>query len=46
MELYTDLNLHSKNTYIDIVNKAFKRVFEKQVYNQLGLKESRVTSSE
>jgi hypothetical protein len=30
MELYAGLDLHSRNTYIGIVDKAFNRVFKKR----------------
>jgi len=29
MELYTGLDLHSRNTYVGIMDKAFNRVFKK-----------------
>ena len=35
MELYTGLDLHSRNTYIGIMHKAFNRVFKKRVPNHL-----------
>ena len=35
MELYAGLDLHSRNTYIGIMDKAFNRVFKKRVPNQL-----------
>ncbi len=37
MELYAGLDLHSRNTYIGIMDKAFNRVFKKRVPNQLEL---------
>ena len=37
MELYAGLDLHSRNTYIGIMDKAFKRVFKKRVPNHLEL---------
>ena len=37
MELYAGLDLHSRNTYIGIMDKAFKRVFGKRVSNDLSL---------
>lgn len=30
MELYAGLDLHSRNTYIGIMDKAFNRVFKKE----------------
>jgi hypothetical protein len=36
MELYAGLDLHSRNTYIGIMDKAFNRVFKKRVPNHLG----------
>ena len=35
MELYAGLYLHSRNTYIGIMDKAFNRVFKKRVPNHL-----------
>jgi len=35
MELYAGLYLHSRNTYIGIMDKAFNCVFEKRVPNHL-----------
>jgi transposase len=35
MELYAGLDLHSRNTYIGIMDKAFNRVFKKRVPNNL-----------
>jgi transposase len=37
MELYAGLDLHSRNTYIGIMDNAFKRVFGKRVSNDLSL---------
>ncbi|HSQ87176.1 MAG TPA: IS110 family transposase [Desulfobacterales bacterium] len=37
MELYAGLDLHSRNTYIGIMDKAFTRVFKKRVPNHLEL---------
>ena len=37
MQLYAGLDLHSRNTYIGIMDKEFKRVFHKRVYNKLPL---------
>jgi transposase len=37
MELYTGLDLHSRNTYIGIMDKEFNRVFKKRVPNHLEL---------
>jgi len=37
MELYAGLDLHSRNTYIGIMDKEFKRVFAKRVPNKLPL---------
>ncbi len=37
MELYAGLDLHSRNTYIGIMDKSFKRVFKKRVPNRLEL---------
>jgi len=35
MELYAGLDLHSRNTYIGILDKSFNRVFRKRVPNHL-----------
>jgi len=35
MELYAGLDLHSRNTYIGILDEAFNRVFKKRVSNDL-----------
>ncbi len=37
MELYAGLDLHSRNAYIGIMDKDFKRVFGKRVSNKLPL---------
>ena len=37
MELYAGLDLHSRNTYIGIMDNAFNRVFKKRVPNHLDL---------
>ena len=37
MQLYAGLDLHSRNTYIGILDKQFKRVFKKRVTNSLNL---------
>jgi transposase len=37
MQLYAGLDLHSRNTYIGILDKDFNRVFNKRVGNQLDL---------
>ena len=37
MHLYAGLDLHSRNTYIGIMDKEFKRVFGKRVSNTLPL---------
>jgi hypothetical protein len=37
MELYSGLDLHSRNTYIGILDTDFKRVFKKRVTNSLDL---------
>ena len=37
MQLYAGLDLHSRNTYIGIMDKEFKRVFNKRVTNSLPL---------
>jgi transposase len=37
MQLYAGLDLHSRNTYIGIMDKEFKRVFKKRVSNSLPL---------
>jgi len=37
MELYCGLDLHSRNTYIGILDSDFKRVFKKRVSNNLDL---------
>ena len=37
MELYSGLDLHSRNTYIGILDTNFKRVFKKRVPNNLDL---------
>ena len=35
MELYAGLDLHSRNTYIGIMDDALNRVFKKRVFNDL-----------
>ena len=35
MELYVGLDLHSRNTYIGIMDNTFNRVFKKRVPNHL-----------
>ena len=35
MQLYAGLDLHSRNTYIGIMDREFKRVFNKRVCNDL-----------
>ena len=35
MQLYAGLDLHSRNTYIGIMDQEFKRVFSKRVVNKL-----------
>ena len=35
MQLYAGLDLHSRNTFIGIMDKKFKRVFAKRVANKL-----------
>ncbi len=37
MELYSGLDLHSRNTYIGILDTDFKRVFKKRVSNNIDL---------
>ena len=37
MQLYAGLDLHSRSTYIGILDKEFKRVFRKRVTNTLDL---------
>jgi transposase len=37
MQLYAGLDLHSRNTYIGVMDKEFKRVFGKRVSNNLPL---------
>ena len=37
MQLYAGLDLHSRNTYIGIMDKEFKRVFGKRVLNKLPM---------
>ncbi len=37
MQLYAGLDLHSRNTYIGIMDKEFKRIFSKRVSNSLPL---------
>jgi len=37
MELYCGLDLHSRNTYIGILDTDFKRVFKKRISNNLDL---------
>ena len=37
MQLYAGLDLHSRNTYIGIMDKEFKRVLGKRVSNNLPL---------
>ena len=36
MELYAGLDLHSRNTYIGLMDEAFNRVFKKRVPNDLS----------
>ncbi len=35
MQLYAGLDLHSRNTYIGIMDKEFLRVFGKRILNKL-----------
>jgi transposase len=35
MELYVGLDLHSRNTYIGIMDNSFNRIFKKRVPNHL-----------
>jgi transposase len=37
MQLYAGLDLHSRNTYIGIMDQEFTRIFSKQVPNSLPL---------
>jgi hypothetical protein len=37
MELYSGLDLHSRNTYIGVIDSDFKCVFKKRVNNNLNL---------
>ena len=37
MQLYAGLDLHSRNTYIGILDQEFNRVFKKRVANNLEL---------
>ena len=37
MELYAGLDLHSRNTYVGILDKNLKRVFKKRVVNNLEI---------
>ena len=37
MQLYAGLDLHSRNTYIGIMDKEFNRIFKKRVSNNLEL---------
>ena len=37
MQLYAGLDLHSRNTYIGIMDKELKRIFKKKVSNSLPL---------
>ena len=37
MELYSGLDLHSRNTYIGILDTDFKRVFKKRITNDIDL---------
>ena len=37
MELYAGLDLHSRNTYIGIMDNAFNRVFKKRVLSKVKL---------
>jgi len=37
MQLYAGLDLHSRNTYIGILDHEFKRIFKKRVPNDLNL---------
>jgi hypothetical protein len=39
MELHAGLDLHSRNTYIGIMDKAFNRVFKKRVPNHRNYQE-------
>jgi len=36
-ELYAGMDLHSRNTYLGIMDKNFKRVFKKRLNNDLPL---------
>jgi hypothetical protein len=37
MELYAGMDLHSRNTFVGVIDSSFKRVFEKRVPNDLSL---------
>jgi hypothetical protein len=37
MELYSGLDLHSRNTCFGVLNRDFKRVFKKRVSNNLDI---------
>ena len=37
MQLYAGLDLHSRNTYIGILDHEFNRIFKKRVSNDLEL---------
>ncbi len=37
MELYAGMDLHSRNTFVGVIDSSFKRVFEKRVANDLSL---------
>ena len=37
MALYAGLDLHSRNTYIGLLNQNLKRVFKKRVVNNLEI---------
>ena len=37
MQLYAGLDLHSRNTYIGILDQEFNRIFKKRVSNNLDL---------
>ena len=37
MQLYEGLDLHSTNTYIDVMDQEFKGIFKKRMSNQLPI---------
>jgi len=37
MSLYAGMDLHSSDTYLEIINDKFKRVFKKRLRNDLSM---------